>query len=77
VVSQTGGDDIWRASDPSTPATPVTLDELTRSGLVRAWWVSWIVWLIGDRAVTRMMLGGETVSDQLQASAALSAAADS
>ncbi|GAA4997828.1 DUF4328 domain-containing protein [Actinopolymorpha pittospori] len=68
-------DDIWRASDPSTPVDRITLDELTRSGLVKAWWVSWLVWLIGDRVVTRMTLGGETVNDQVHASLVASVSA--
>lgn len=57
-------DDIWRASDPRTPATRVTLHELPHSGLVTAWWVSWLVWLILDEGAARIALLGQTVSDR-------------
>lgn len=57
-------DDIWRASDPRTPATRVTLRELPHAGLVTAWWVSWLVWLIVAEGSSRIALHGETVSDR-------------
>lgn len=57
-------DDIWRASDPRTPATRITLDELPHSGLVTAWWVSWLVWLFAAEGSARLALLGETVSDR-------------
>ncbi|WP_157181532.1 DUF4328 domain-containing protein [Actinopolymorpha alba] len=66
-------DDIWSASDPRTPAVRRTFDGLARSGLVTAWWMSWIVWLFLNNIVSRMALRGETVSDQQLASVVASA----
>lgn len=56
-------DDIWRSSDPATPASATSPDGLRNPGLVTSWWALWLISNVVGMVFFRMTLDATTLAD--------------